>query len=90
MTNKQRPEDLLEFPCRYQFKALGAAGNTFEKAILHAISKHASVAPDAAGSRPSGKGNYQSVSVSVTLHSFQQLENIYTEIRKVSELKMLL
>ena len=90
MTNKQRSEDLLEFPCQYQFKALGRAGEVFEKAIFHAISQHAAVALDAVYSRPSGKGNYQSVSVLVTLHSFQQLENIYAEMRKVSDLKMLL
>jgi putative lipoic acid-binding regulatory protein len=90
MADKQRPEDLLEFPCQYQFKALGMAGEVFAEAILRAIRQHAAVASDSICSRPSSKGSYQSVSVLVTLHSFQQLENIYAEMRKVPELKMLL
>lgn len=90
MTDQQRPEDLLEYPCQYQFKAVGAAGEVFKNSIYSAVSQHAVVAMDAVHSRASGKGNYQSVSVLVTLHSYQQLINIYAEMRKVADLKMLL
>jgi putative lipoic acid-binding regulatory protein len=90
MTDQHRPEDLLEFPCQYQFKALGVAGEDFKMNILHAIGQHAKVAQDAVRCRPSGKGNYQSVSVLLTLHSYQQLTDIYAEMRKVPALKMLL
>lgn len=90
MTEKQNPEDLLEFPCQYQFKAVGAAGQPFIDAIVQAINKHSAVNQDAVRSRPSGKGTYQSVSVLVTLHSYQQLTSVYAEMRKVPDLKMLL
>ena len=87
---KTDPKDLIEFPCHYQFKAMGLAGTEFRQAIINAIAKHAAVVEDAVRSRPSGKGTYQSVSVLVTLHSYEQLTSIYAEIRKVDDLKILL
>lgn len=90
MTEKKRPEDLLEFPCHYEFKAVGVAGDSFKQAVMSAANRHASVSADAVRSRPSGKGTYQSVSVLVTLHNYKQLTSIYAEMRKVEGLKMLL
>lgn len=90
MTDRQSPEDLLEFPCQYQFKAVGAAGDRFKKLIIDAVAKHVSVAQDAVRSRPSGKGTYQSVSILVTLHNYEQLKAIYADLKKTPELKILL
>jgi len=87
---KHNSEDLIEFPCHYQFKAVGAAGEEFTRGIVAAIEKHATVASDAVLTRDSNKGNYQSVSVLVTLHSYQQLTDIYAEMKQVPDLKMLL
>lgn len=90
MSDLHDPETLLDFPCHYQFKAVGAAGEAFQVAVLAAISQSVPVADDAVKSRPSGKGNYQSVSVMVTLHSFEQLKTIYADLRQVPGMKMLL
>ncbi|MCW8893178.1 MAG: DUF493 domain-containing protein [Deltaproteobacteria bacterium] len=87
---KTDPVNLLDFPCHYQFKAVGLAGEDFSRGIFAAISKHVDVSRDAVRSRPSGKGNYQAVSVLVTLYSYQQLTAIYAEMRQVRDLKMLL
>ena len=90
MTEKTNQEDLLEFPCHYQFKAVGVAGESFQQAIVAAIAQHAAVPSDSVRCKPSGKGNYQSVSVLITLYNYQQLTSIYAEMRKVDGLKMLL
>lgn len=90
MTEKTNPEDLLDFPCQYQFKVVGVAGNVFEDSVVAAISQHVTVITDSVLTRPSGKGNYQSVSVLVTLSSYEQLTSIYTELRPIDGLKMLL
>ncbi len=90
MIDQNNPEDLLEFPCHYQFKAVGTAGEPFRQAIAAAVARHVTVPMDAVRSRPSGKGTYQSVSVLVALHNYQQLTSIYAEMRKVDGLKMLL
>lgn len=84
------PKDLLEFPCHYQFKAMGMAGAEFKQAIVTAISNHTTVTADAIKSRPSGKGTYQAVSVMVTLHNYEQLTAIYADINLVAGLKMLI
>lgn len=82
--------NLLDFPCHYQFKAVGLAGEAFSQSIIEAVSKYADVSLDAVRCRPSGQGNYQAVSVLVTLYDYQQLTNIYTEMKQVPDLKMLL
>ncbi len=90
MTEQQGSQDLLEFPCQYQFKTIGVAGENFKTSILKAIAQYAQFSQDAVHCRPSGQGNYQSISVLLTLHSYQQLTDIYAEMRKVPGLKMLL
>ena len=87
---KTNPEELLDFPCHFQFKAVGLAGDIFQEGIIEAVEKHAMVSRDAVRSRPSGKGKYQAVSILVMLHSYQQLTDIYAEMRQVPNLKMLL
>ena len=84
------PKDLLEFPCHYQFKAVGSGSEAFRHAIVAAVERHVPVSSHAVRCRPSGKGKYQSVSVLVTLHNYQQLVDIYAEMRQVDELKILL
>ena len=90
MTETQHPEELFEFPCVYQFKAIGVVGEAFRDAVVAEISRRVAVPVDAIRSRPSGKGNYQAVSVLVTLHNFEQLKDIYTGLRAVAGMKMLL
>ena len=84
------PKDLLEFPCQYQFKAMGLSGDCFRKDIVAAVGGHVTVPQDAVRCRPSGKGTYQAVSVLVTLYNYEQLTAIYAEMRQVDNLKMLL
>lgn len=84
------PEDLLDFPCHYTFKAVGESGEAFEGAIVASVRRVTVVPRDAIHVRPSGKGNYQSVSIVVRLESYQQLKDIYAEMKTVSGLKMLL
>ncbi len=84
------PRNLLEFPCHYQFKAMGLAGEEFKQAIVATIANHVTVTADAVKSRPSGKGTYQAVSVMVTLYNYEQLTAIYADINLVAGLKMLI
>ena len=87
---KTDPKDLLEFPCHYQFKAMGLAGDKFKGSVIAAVEKHVCVSLDGVCTRPSGKGTFQAVSILVTLHNYEQLTSIYSELRKIDELKMLL
>jgi len=84
------PESLIEFPCHYQFKAVGVADGVFKNAVVEAISRHIPVVDDAVHCKASGKGKYLSVSVMVTLHNFKQLKEIYAALRQIQGMKMLL
>ncbi len=90
MSEPVNPGDLLDFPCQYTFKAVGVSGVNFSAGISAAVSRHAAVHQDAIHIRPSGKGNYQSVSIMVRLENYQQLTDIYAGMKEVPGLKMLL
>lgn len=90
MSEQSKPEDLIDFPCHYQFKAIGQGGEDFYHAVVTAITVHAPVPFDAVRSQPSRHGTYQSVSVVLTIYSAAQLTAIYAELKKVAGLKMLL
>jgi putative lipoic acid-binding regulatory protein len=90
MNDPVSPEQLIDFPCDYTFKAMGVSGEDFSSAILSAVRQFALVSQDAVHIRPSGKGNYQSVSVLVWLENYQQLTDIYARMKTVTGLKMLL
>jgi len=83
-------EDLLNFPCHYEFKAFGPATADFITQVQAAVSIVGSVARDAMRSRPSSAGTYQCVSVLVLLQSREQLEAVYAALREIDGLKYLL
>lgn len=88
--DETKAQDLIEFPCHYQFKAVGDAGDEFKQGIINSVNKYIAISTNSVKSRPSGKGNYQSISILVTLYNYQQLTDIYAEMKKVPGLKMLL
>ena len=90
MSDKTRPEDLIDFPTDYVFKAMGPNSVTFIHRVQAAVGKTVPVATDAVKVRPSAKGNYVSVSVVVRLHHFNQVKEIYASLRAIDELKYLL
>jgi len=90
MSDPIDPEDLMDFPCHYTFKAVGVSGEAFVLDISSAVSSYAIVSQDSVLIRPSGKGNYQSISIVVRLDTYQQLTDIYAAMKTVSGLKMLL
>lgn len=80
----------FEFPCEHLFKALGPNDPAFVAAVRAAVAKVVPVAMDAMKIRPSGKGNYQSVSLLIRVQDFPQLQRIYQELKQVPDLKYLL
>jgi putative lipoic acid-binding regulatory protein len=72
---------LLEFPCEFPVKIMGARADGFAPAILEVVLRHA---PDfdakTMQSRASGQGNYLSLTCTVRAHSQQQLDALYREL----------
>lgn len=85
-------QELIKFPCHFEFKAFGPGGedSSFFSQVESAVAKVVQVSRQAMKTRPSSAGKYQCVSVLVTLQSRTQMEDVYTQLRKIDGLKYLL
>ena len=92
MTTSDTPQELIEFPCHFEFKAFGPGGDDsrFCDQVQAAVSTVVQVSRQAMRVRPSSGGKYQCVSVLATLQNRTQLEAAYAALREIDDLKYLL
>jgi len=63
----------------------------FEADVITGNNRHVVNLPEGAiKSRPSGKGNYVAITITITAHSKQQLDNIYLELNACETVMMCL
>ncbi len=74
-------ETLLEFPCDFPLKVMGATRDGFAQAIVEVVLRHA---PDfdaaSVEMRPSKAGNYLSITCTIRATSKSQLDALYREL----------
>lgn len=74
-------ETLLDFPCDFPLKVMGAAKEGFAQAVVEVVTRHA---PDFDAAqvqmRPSKAGNYLSLTCTVHAVSQAQLDALYREL----------
>ncbi|STZ76229.1 HP0495 family protein [Bergeriella denitrificans] len=84
-------ETLIEFPCTFPLKVMGAVHPEFEQAVLETVRRYA---PDTEAhhitTRPSSKGNYTGATVQVNATSQEQLDNIYRALTSHELVKVVL
>lgn len=91
MVDRRSPEELLSFPCCYEFKAFGAAADTgFSESVRQAVGQVVPVGQEALRCRLSSSGTYQCVTVLVRLENGAQLTQIYAMLRNIEGLRYLL
>lgn len=74
-------ETLLEFPCDFPIKVMGLSCDKFEIAVITIINQHVdNLSEGALAMRPSKNGKYTAITITVTAHSKQQLDNIYLDL----------
>ena len=74
-------ETLLEFPCEFPIKAMGLACDELEIAVLEIINRHVEDLPEGAlKMKPSKKGKYIAITVTISATSKDQLDAIYREL----------
>lgn len=82
---------LLEFPCDFPIKIMGARVDDFAQTVLEVVLRHA---PDfdaaAMQMRPSSKGNYLSITCTVNATSQAQLDALYIELSSHPMVKVVL
>jgi putative lipoic acid-binding regulatory protein len=92
MDKRHTPDELIDFPCLYEFKAFGSKSDddVFISAVLDAVSQVVPVGRDAMRTRLSSSGTYLCVTVLVHLENSTQLTRIYDILRSVEGLRYLL
>jgi putative lipoic acid-binding regulatory protein len=82
-------DELLDFPTNQTFKVMGVAHDDLPD---HVISRLQEIVPGdySPTIKPSKKGNYQSLSISVRVSSKEQMETIYTELSKLDLVRVVL
>lgn len=84
-------DELFDFPCDFPVKIMGRCDCDLEALVVEIINRHVdSLGEGAVKTRPSGKGNFMSVTVTVKAHSREQLDNIYLELTARDEVLMAL
>jgi len=74
-------ESVIEFPCDFPIKMMGRDTPEFRATARLLIENHVGpVADEAIQANVSGKGNFVSVTVTVTATSQQQLDDIYRDV----------
>ncbi len=74
-------ESIIEFPCAFPIKMMGRDTAEFRATARALIEAHVgSVADEAVQMNLSGKGNFVSVTITVTATSQRQLDDIYRDV----------
>jgi putative lipoic acid-binding regulatory protein len=74
-------ETLLEFPCEFPIKMMGRDEDGFRDTARGLVEKHTGPLDDSAvQAAVSAKGNFVSVTITVTATSRKQLDDIYRDV----------
>lgn len=82
-------DEYLEFPCQFTFKIMGLAQDDLIDRINTVLQANAP-ADYSPKVKPSSKGTYKSVTVSVKVTSKEHIETIYTELSAIDIVRYVL
>lgn len=84
-------DSLMEFPCAFPIKAMGRNAEAFESVVSEIVFRHARLfSGHEVRSRPSGAGNFVSVTITVEAESRDQLDRIYRDLTACEQVLMAL
>lgn len=82
---------LLEFPCDFPLKVMGAAVDGFAQTVAGVVCRHApDFDPATMAMRPSKAGNYLALTCTVRATSQAQLDALYRELSSHPMVKVVL
>ncbi|WP_392431923.1 DUF493 family protein YbeD [Yersinia sp. HM-2024] len=86
---KTKLNELLEFPCPFTYKVMGIAEPQLVNQVVEVVQRHApgDYTPEI---KPSSKGNYHSVSITITATHIDQVETLYEELGNLELVRMVL
>ena len=84
-------DSLIEYPCDFPIKIMGAMQDAFAQTMVDVVSTNdAEFHAGKLEMRPSTKGNYLSLTVTVRATSREQLDNLYRALSSHPMVKMVL
>nr|WP_269975645.1 DUF493 family protein YbeD [Dickeya lacustris] len=87
--HENQTNELLEFPCSFTYKVMGLAKPELVDKVVEVVQRHApgDYHPQI---KPSAKGNYHSVSITITATHIEQVETLYEELGNIEIVRMVL
>ena len=84
-------QTLIEYPCDFPIKIMGARVDGFAQAVIEVVLRHApDFEPAGAEMRPSSKGNYLAVTCTFRALSQVQVDAMYRELTAHPMVKVVL
>jgi putative lipoic acid-binding regulatory protein len=81
-----QPPEAIEFPCRYEIKAIGRRSARFDALVQGVVTRYlGSQDLLLVQSRTSSGGNYVSITCVIRAHSREQVDAIYAELGRRPE-----
>jgi len=91
MSDKRAAESLIEFPCQFAIKVMGKNSPEFEALVVSIVRQHVSdLGEGAVKMRPSSKGKFCSLTVTINATSQQHLDDIYRALTAHDQVLMAL
>ncbi|QZN96968.1 DUF493 family protein YbeD [Symbiopectobacterium purcellii] len=86
---KTKLNELLEFPCSFTYRVMGHAQPELVDRVVEVVQRHApgDYSPQV---KPSSKGNYHSVSITMTATHIEQVETLYEELGAIDIVRVVL
>ncbi|MFB6422059.1 MAG: DUF493 family protein YbeD [Candidatus Malihini olakiniferum] len=86
---KTKFNELLEFPCIFTYKVIGRAHPELVDRAVEVVQRHVTCNYDTSV-RTSSRGNYHSVSITITATHVQQVEKLYEELNNIDIVRVVL
>lgn len=84
-------ESLIDYPCSFPIKIMGARVDGFAETICELVRQHApDFDPSSLEMRPSRNGNYLGLTVTITARSREQLDGLYLALTEHPMVKVVL
>lgn len=81
MSDESDIDQLFNFPCEFPIKAMGKTCPELEIAVIEIINRHVpDLGEGAVRMRPSSKGRYTSITITILAQSREQLDAIYMDL----------
>jgi putative lipoic acid-binding regulatory protein len=81
----------IEFPCLYPIKIIGKAEQQFQERVVAVVERHTGkIDADLIKVQNSRKNNYLSVTVTIAATGEEQLQNIFSDLKAIDSVKMVL